>query len=108
MRPFAEIEDELVFFVLLSLPISSSFSEEFALGVKAAPSDLSDEDDDDNATISSAREVVMLLYDIDMDSTLPSLKPKESRKQKAMTMVLVVAAGLCGLCLGVGAFWEHL
>ena len=78
MRPFAEIEDELVFFVLLSLPISRSFSEEFALelGVKAAPSDLSDEDDDDNATISSAREVVMLYY-IDMDSTLPSLKPKE-------------------------------
>ena len=67
MRPFAEM-DELVFFVLLSLPISRSFSEEFALGVKAAPSDLSDEDDDDdNATISSAREVVML-YDIDIGS----------------------------------------
>jgi hypothetical protein len=33
--------------------------------VKAAPSDLSDEDDDDNATISSAREVVML-YEIDI------------------------------------------
>lgn len=66
MRPFAEM-DELVFFVLLSLPISRSFSEEFALGVKAAPSDLSDEDDDDNATISSAREVVML-YEIDIGS----------------------------------------